>query len=231
MTGVYAYCIVPDGHRAPEGLEGVDAAPVRCVPVEGLRVWVSEHREAPARTLTGVLAHDRVVRAAVADDVSPLPVRFGQWFSRHEALADEIGRRADAYLDALDRVAGAMEFSVRVEEMGAEGERRGSDPTAVGEETTGRGYLEGLARRMNGVDSASPHAAEAAEALTRGLEELVVEGRLDALAPEGGGLRLTHLVRRRRADPYRARVRAVGDRCDRVHVDLFGPWPPYSFTP
>ncbi|MDX2148865.1 MAG: GvpL/GvpF family gas vesicle protein [Planctomycetota bacterium] len=97
--------------RIPAGLGDRAVAPV----LEGeLAVWVSEPAGARIRPeRRNLVAHQRVVRA-LADNLDALPVSFGMVLPSESACAALLRDHSESMLQALDRIEGKLEMSVRV---------------------------------------------------------------------------------------------------------------------
>lgn len=221
--GLYLYCVGAPGHPAPEGVTGIDGAPTSARDVAGLVAWVSELDAAPSPSLERIRAHNGVVERA-CDTRTALPVRFGQWFADEAGLAASVRERLSDLTRGLERVAGALEMGVRV-----------LDPAHAGEDappdrSTGRAYLEALARREDVAKEARARGAAVARSLADRLSGLVRDMRVRPLGSAAGLVAVAYLVERHDIGNYEA---AVGDFAAR-HEDLrflfSGPWPPYGFA-
>lgn len=231
MTGLHPYCVVPAGARPDGGVRGLDGAPIGTVEAGGLWVWVSELEVRPEAELEALRIHDRVGRAAVAGDRVPLPVRFGAWFGSREELTERIRDRADAYREALERVAGTREFAVRILENGpADSAADSPDPPGEGERP-GTRYLEMVARRRAAGRRREERADRALEALRAAVGDVVRDEKVERPAPERGLLAVAHLVRTADSDEYSGSVDGFRRAHPRLRVVATGPWVPYSFAP
>lgn len=224
MMGLYLYCIGPPDHPAPEeieGIEGIDSAPVRALDLDGLRGWISPLAAAPAASLDRVRRHNAVVEAS-ARARTPLPMRFGQWFASEAELLESIAERRPGLERALERVRGAMEYGVRV-----------MDPDrpspATPDRSSGKAYLEGLARREEAVEVARRRGAEVAAELRSFLGPLV---RAQEVRQGGSGalVAIAHLVARHDTGTYTTRLRTFSSGRPELRFVFSGPWPPYGFT-
>lgn len=223
--GCYLYCLGTAEHPRPEpaDLTGIDGAPVHARDVAGLVGWVSELDTAPSPSLDRVREHNRVVERA-CDVRTALPLRFGQWFADEAALEESLVDRLDALRAGLARVADALEMGVRV-----------IDPAHVGEDTppdrsTGRAYLEALARREGAAKEARTRGEALARALTEALDGLVRATRIRPLGGAEGLVAVAYLVGRHDIGSYRAAADHFAARHERVRFLFSGPWPPYGFA-
>jgi Gas vesicle synthesis protein GvpL/GvpF len=190
-----------------------DLFPLHVVAEDGLAVLYGPAAEREV-TPKALWRHEEVVEALMADR-DLLPVRYGTWLEDEGAVARAIRERHHELVEALDRVRGGVELSVRVVS---------EDPQAADvEPTTGAEYLRDKARR-------SAEREAAARAVHVPLSEAA---RMSVQAePHGPGelLRAAYLVDRAAVADF---VLAVG-RLERDHPGLrllcTGPWPPYSFA-
>ena len=114
MSGVYLYCIAPAGHAPGEAITGIAAAPVEGLDASGFTLWISPMDKPPAVDLDAVRAHNSVVEKSITQEITTLPVRFGQWLESRQALCEKIADAVAAHATALAVVQGALEFGVRV---------------------------------------------------------------------------------------------------------------------
>lgn len=221
MMGLYLYCVGAEDHPDPGETEGIGGAPVRALSAAGLRVWVSPLESAPAASLERVRSHNAVVEAA-AEEATPLPMRFGQWFASEADLRAALDERRPRLERSLERVRGALEFGVRVLDPG------GGDPPPP-DRSSGTAYLEGLARRVELAEQSRRRGAEVAAELRSFLGPLV---RAQDVRPGGSGALVTiaHLVDRHDTGTYGTRLRTFTSRRPGVRLVFSGPWPPYGFT-
>jgi hypothetical protein len=214
--GAYLYCIVPAGHVPPAGVTGLDGAEVTALSAGEVAAWASRLPERPTPSVEALARHNAVVAAAVTDRITPVPVRFGEWFPSAEAAASRLAERVGDHLRALATVAGALEYGVRVIEPG-----RG---------TTGREYMAALARRHAAGEHDRERGAEIAAALRAELGDRIRGERVEPLPTGRGIVSLAHLVERADFEAYRAAVAGLRDRYPQFRFLVTGPWPPYSFV-
>lgn len=221
MMGLYLYCVGAGDHPKPGELEGIDGAPVRALDTAGLRAWVSPMEAAPPASLDRVRSHNAVVEAA-AEERTPLPMRFGQWFDSEAELKAALAERRPRLEAALERVRGALEFGVRVLDPAR------TEPTPP-DRSSGTAYLEGLARRVEVAEQSRRRGAEVAAELRSFLGPVV---RAQSVRPGGSGAIVTiaHLVARHDTGTYGTRLRTFSTRRPDVRLVPSGPWPPYGFT-
>lgn len=225
--GVHAYCITLAGHET--GVTGVDGMPVRAVTSGDLAAWASEHPERPRPAIDALRDHDAVVRAAMTPLVTPVPLRFGQWFESTDTLRARLGERARHWAELLAAFAGAVEMGLRVADavpapLPVEAAPEASPPRS------GREYLERLAARAHQPSPGSARQADALAALHRAVGEHVLQ-EAHGDVPDGEDiLWVAHLVRLDHASAYRQAVAALRADVPGYRFRLTGPWPPYSFV-
>ena len=218
--GLYLYCVGLDDHPPPEGVKGLDGAEVRAVEVGGLSAWVADLDRAPAASLDHARVHNQVVEAA-AQDATPLPLRFGQWFDSPAALEQSVLERRDVLEQRLRRVSGCLEFGVRI-----------VDPDYVADEPgreSGRAYLEGLARRERQSEENRERGLAVAGEVTAWLGDLTRDTNVRPLGRDGLAS-IAYLVDRHNTRRYQRRIRQFPDRHPELRFLLSGPWPPYGFA-
>ncbi len=224
--GLYLYCLVPPGTEPPADLRGLEDAPVLGRSAGGLTCWVSPIPAVPDATLERIRRHDHVVEAALAADISPVPLRWGQWVEGDAALTAALIERQVAYREALERVAGAVEFGVRVLDPG-----RAPPPAPVaGGAGAGTAYMQALAARAAAERAVDARGQEIAARLRAVLGAIIRQERIEALPTRHGVVSLAHLVGRRAEGEYRAGVERVRRERPELRFLVTGPWPPYSFA-
>ncbi|MDQ5836310.1 MAG: GvpL/GvpF family gas vesicle protein [Acidobacteriota bacterium] len=252
---LYVYCLGDAlGAGSFGDLRGVGGARVRVLGLGELVAVVSEFEgEAAEVSAENVRAHNRVNAAALAL-ATPLPFRFGT-VAREQRLAAYVSENEAALLDALARVRGCIEMSVKLrraekaegrrqsaKEVGeeAEGERGAApdgdavaaDEAVEGAAGVGRGtaFLLSKRREVLGDEALRRSAEEVAAWLASRVSELVRESSARVSPSEALFVRASHLVERARLEAYRSRVRELtAERAD-LHFLASGPWPPYSFS-
>lgn len=222
--GFYLYGLGEPGHPPPpDDLAGIDGAPVRSRAVAGLLGWVSELESAPSASLDRIREHNRVVERA-CDERTVLPLRFGQWFPDAAALDESVRDRLDDLRRGLARVEGAMEMGVRVVDPAHTVE------DAPPDRSTGRAYLEALARREGAAKEARARGETVAREMAASLDGLVRDVRVRPLGSASGLVAVAYLVARHDIGSYQAAVGDFAARHKRLGFLFSGPWPPYGFA-
>lgn len=192
-------------------------------PSPPLTLWIRGAPHSPAPSLEEVRAHHRIVAAAWSAFPAVLPVRFGQWFATVGELRAAVDPKVATYAEALERVRGAGEFSVRIVDPALE---EPPEPEAG----SGTEYLRAAAARARHRSAAEARGREIAADLGRALGPLVRAERVDPAPGPHGLAAVSHLVARAAEAEYGAAV----DRFAATRPDLrflrTGPWPAWSFT-
>jgi hypothetical protein len=207
--GLYVYCIVPAGAEVPvEGAIGVDPEfPLRLITFELLAAVVSRVRltefgtEALKRNLEDLgwlertaLAHDAVL-SGILGTGALVPLRLLTIFSDEQHLLAMLDRQQDFLLNALERLRGHAEWSVKMladpHALQAQARERGRETASVG-----------AAARSEGSAAASvgggPPAHESGRAFfERKKQDRTVRERARQLAEEAA--RETHAAVRQHA--------------------------------
>ena len=228
MTGVHVYCIAPASYRPPADLRGLDAEIVHSRDSGQLAVWYTNHAARPAASIDHVREHDAVVRAAMTTDVTPVPVRFGQWFEDAAAAAEQIATQADHWRGRLGQFATRAEYGVRVVTRDEETHRaRDVHPAPA---SSGRAYMEALAERQAEAGRLRSTAEAFAADVTARVHDLIADSRVELRPDARTVMNMAHLVAWRDAEAYHSRMRAIRDAHTEVRLLFSGPWPPYSFV-
>jgi hypothetical protein len=140
-----------------------------------------------------------------------LPVRYGTRVEDEAAVARVLGERRGELAEALERVRGSVELSVRVLE-----------PEAAKEPETPATGADYLRTRMRHAEVANDvHAA---------LEPFARVGKRNAGRAAGELLRAAYLVDRDAVERFVERVAELQRSKPQLRLLCTGPWPPYSFT-
>ncbi len=221
MSGLTVYALVAGETSAPS----IPLEPgLRLVPCGELLAVVGE-TEWGAATPEALATHDALVRRLAGRFEALLPARFGERVRGEEELAGLLGPRTRPLAEALERVRGCAQMTLRV--FGeALPEPVAAFPEASGASTPGTRYLEARRRDLE---------------RSRSLPE--IEPLLEILRPILRGERIErrgqgrllgsayHLVKRDDVEAYRRAVQDSGPRLGGRKVAFSGPWPPYAFAP
>jgi hypothetical protein len=224
-VGVYAYCAVPRRHAPPEDLRGIEDARVELLELPELGLWVSK-LDRPEVTPETVQAHNRVVEVAVTEEVTPVPLRFGQWLDDAARLTESIHPRVAQYLEWLDHFAGCLEFGLRILDPTPRAEAQ----DVRREATTGTEYMQSLRESSNLAERQRAEAEAVAATVRELLRDVVRDERVEPGQTTHAVVTMSHLVARENFDEYRDRARQVRALFPGLRLLLSGPWPPYSFV-
>ena len=212
--------------RFPDGLVGVDDAPVELLGDGDLRLVVSRFDRSleelqsadPQETVRAVYRHDAVL-TGLARQVGVLPIRFGTVLPDRSAAEDLLADPNGQLAATLRAVAGADEWVIAV---AAREPEVADEPEHL---TPGHAFF---ARRRSQAE-ARGDALRRAEALAAELtDELAGLARAARpLVPRESNTvaRVAYLVVGRRRS-----LRAHRHRADGATVDVQGPLPPYRFV-
>ncbi|ONK15422.1 GvpL/GvpF family gas vesicle protein [Streptomyces sp. MP131-18] len=239
----YVYAVTPAaGPPPPDGLRGVDGAPLCAVPHDDLTAVVgavpaADFAEEPLRRHLEDLAwleatargHQRVIDALTADPGCVLPLRLATVCRDTAGVRRLLSANQERFLEAISRLAGRAEWGVKV--FADAPERTETAPA------TGRDYLRQRARRRTTDDEAWRRAEETARAVHLDLDAVAEQSRLHRpqdprLSGESGRnlLNGAYLVPQEREQEFCALVgRLAGQLCG-PRLNLTGPWAPYSFA-
>ena len=217
---VYLYAIM-GGRPTSECGNGVCAEPLRLVVVGDLVALVGDVPATPEITAMTLRTQDAVLRRLAAEVDALLPARFGTLLHDDAALAEALARRRAPLAEALGRVAGCEQMTVRV--WGDASERA---PGAPGEAGGGPGtrYLTDRRRAH-----AAAHSVPELEPLRQRLGDLVRAERVERHDRPPLLATVQHLVPRGAGGRYVAVVDDCRGGLRPCRVSVTGPWLPYAF--
>ena len=251
-TATYVYCLVrsaapPSLEGAPDGVPG--AAPPRLLPLDG-DLWLAV-ADAPLPEYGGdaiesrlsdlswvsdrALAHEAIVEHFAA--AAPvLPMKLFTLFHGDERAAAHLSAQREEIGKIFDRIAGRVEWGVRILFREDEARRRAAAVSGAGERpTSGTGFL---LRKKAEKESTQDLTVGLRAEVDRAYEELAsrsVEARRRQPEPGEVGARLlldaAFLVPAGEDEAFDAAVQRLAERfAERAcEVTLTGPWPPYNF--
>ncbi|GAA1566599.1 GvpL/GvpF family gas vesicle protein [Kribbella hippodromi] len=227
-------------------VHGLRDAPLRIVRWQELGAIVStvdldEFGEAPLREHLEDLGwleqvardHDRVVRAAWSATGAVAPFRLATICRTDEAVQARLVSLYDELTQALDRVIGRSEWTVKAFLRTEAEEAEEPEPATQ----SGTAYLMRRRAELDGqrraavdaqavADDVHRELAQAADAVRRlPPQDRRLTGYTEAMILNGA-----YLVDDRSAGRFRAAVAELAARRPAVRLTLDGPWPPYSFT-
>jgi hypothetical protein len=244
-TIVHAYGIVAADEPLSQFPAGIADTPVwvhnvenlgaivGLLPVEGFGVADWERNAANVSWLGRVARrHHEVLQYAVtSSDVVPL--RLPSLYGNLEALAETVRAAADRLEEALRRIHGKLEWSVKVYRSAKE-----EDRPASAEAVSGRDYLLAKSRDLSARSTAHEQLAEQARQIHEALGQASVEyvrnqpqdpalsGRREQMMLNGA-----YLVSRNEESRFQELAAEIGDGSLKgLLLEISGPWPAYNFT-
>lgn len=255
-TGRYLYAVtrgLPPGALAEH--RGLDDAGLELVEKDGLVAVVSDvdlavygedglraHLEDLSWLERVARRHDDVVQA-VAAQAPTAPLRLATICLDDDGVRSRLREWHDALRQALDRVEGRREWSVKAyARPRADASSNAAGEVANGESgrTTGGAGAAYLRRKRTQTDerrAAEEHAVDEASAVHAALAGAAVASRLLAaqdprLTGHEGTMTLNgaYLVAAQDADSFVAEAERQAAAHPDLHLEVNGPWPPYSFA-
>lgn len=249
-TGRYLYAITRGvTSDAMAGTGGLDGGTLESVDHRGLTAVVSTVRldefgeEGLRRNLEDLAwlekvarGHDAVVHAVAA--LGPTaPLRLATICLDDDGVRARLDEWHDALNEALDRVQGRMEWSVKAYARGAAEPPPATTASPVEGQGAGVAYLqrkrESTQRRMQAEERAHQVAEEIHAALA---QCSVASRRLPAQDPRLTGhegvmtLNGAYLVPVEESDAFAATLSTLSEQHPEAYLEAGGPWPPYSFA-
>jgi hypothetical protein len=207
---IYPYAVLAAPPAGPLGA-GLASEPLITLECGGLTVVAGEVAARPEVAPETLRAHDDVLNRLMRLTDAVLPLRFGQTVAGASEL-DELARPLTrVWREALARVAGCAQMTVRIFGVSA------APPDPVSGQGEGTRYLEARARAAQ-LPELEPLRRVVA-AYVRG--EHVQRGRAELLGS------LYHLVERGEVEAYRAALAAASLPW---RFTVTGPWAPYAFA-
>ncbi|QFR01279.1 GvpL/GvpF family gas vesicle protein [Streptomyces phaeolivaceus] len=258
MTGlryVYAVCRPFDAALQSQ-LTGVAGAPPRQLRHHDLIAVVSEvperdFAEQPLRAhledldwLTATARAHQSVIDALTVVTTPLPLRLGTVFHDDSGVRVMLEAREEGFRQTLDRLAGRVEWGVKVytepeepRERAESEEREPSRTSAPAKVSSGRDYLRQRRRSHRAHEEKRENADRFARRLHDTLAEFAEDTRLhtpqnSALsgAPGRNVLNAAYLVPRAHSEEFVELVDRTKNEEPDLRVELTGPWAAYSFS-
>jgi len=242
----YLYCVRSDAQQ-PDGVVGLDGAPVRRIDAGTLVAWVGDVADGSVDvTVERLRAHDAVCAAALTHGDTPLPIRFGQSFADDAALVRAVADREHALRERLARVSGCVELRVVVTRgrdvdvneqtpafatPDAIGSSAGVDSADVDDEQQAEGPGTSFLRRLARAGRADLAREVACEEVRHSVRAAVGDLIIDQQRCEAmrGVAFFPVLVRRSDVDAFRAAAKNILP-SQQIDLSVLGPFAPYSFS-
>jgi hypothetical protein len=245
-TIVHAYGIVAAEEPLNRFPAGIAATPVwvynvenlgaivGLLPVAGFGVADWERNAANVSWLGRVAQrhHEVLQYAATSSDVVPL--RLPSLYGNLESLTETVRAAADRLEEALRRIQGKLEWSVKVYRSAKE-----EDRPASAEAVSGRDYLLARSRDLSARSTAREQLAEQVRQIHEALGQASAEyvrnqpqdpafsGRREQMLLNGA-----YLVSRNDESGFQELAAEIGDKslANGLWLEVAGPWPAYNFT-
>ncbi|MFD0356397.1 GvpL/GvpF family gas vesicle protein [Streptomyces sp. NPDC127110] len=234
---LYVYSITAADHPCRlDGLTGVgaDPAPLRTVTAGRLRAVVSDVDEEIRPRRRDLAAHQEVQERLMADG-TVLPLQFGYTAPDDLAVTQVLQERADAYLEALERLDACAEYNVKASRP-EEGLLR-----EILEESAQARLLNDRIRAGDSDPRLPLQLGELVAAQVRDRQEELAAGLVRALIPlardhcvrapaNGDVLNLSLLVPDDRRNALIEAETDLARQAGDIDFRFTGPLPPYSFV-
>ena len=228
---LYTYCLTTLDTKMPEGMVGAFGRPVYPITSGSVTAFVSDVLEdSLAVNKENVVIHQNVV-AAVLEQTTPLPFRFGIIVSE-PALTSYLISRQEALLKKLALVEGCVEMSVKVIWQKAQTPGRPDADRSEGGQGEGAGsaFLRMKRDEIVGSEQLIDKANQLGSWIKSQLESLVRDVRITVRPSERLVVAADCLVERGRLNSYRAAAEKLRSERPDLHFLTSGPWAPYSFA-
>jgi hypothetical protein len=207
---IYLYAIA-DGLPGVGDLQGVARESLRLLTLDSLTLVAGDVLESPPLDATVLADQDRVVRELHKQSAALLPMRFGTIYESVDAAARAIKTRGPVLRDALARVNGRDQMTLRI---------LGRSTGVVRAASSGTEYL-----RHRAALATPPAIAPLIDAL----KPLQRATRIEASTTSGMIASVYQLIDRGSSETYVERVQAVAPRIADLTVRISGPSPCYAF--
>ncbi|MGP3988798.1 GvpL/GvpF family gas vesicle protein [Streptomyces sp. 3N207] len=242
----YVYAVTaPLEAPLADGVRGVCGSAPYTVHHAGLRAVVSRVPEAdfaeePLRAHLEDLgwleetarAHQAVVDALTAV-TCPLPLRLATVYRDDDGVRRALEAGREQFSHTLDRLAGRVEWGVKVHAQQEPAPAAASAPAA----SSGREFLRRRRQEVTSRENALQEAEELGRTLHAALTAQAEDARVYpaqnpqlSRTPGQNLLNAAYLVPRERSEEFVTRVERLGAHDPSVRVELTGPWAPYSFA-
>lgn len=223
---LHLYCILSAGRDAPDDCEGLESRRPFGIQAGELVILATEHETPIAASIGAVRVHNAVIAASMNEQMTPVPLRFGQTAADRNAAAESVGGEAERWSGLLRRFAGRAEYGVRVM---VEQEDAEQDVHAA-KAASGREYMASLAMKQARTAARRTEGERFAGMVAERVGTLADETRVEWGGAEGPVVSISHLVAWTAAEAYHGAMREVREASEDARFLLTGPWPPYSFV-
>lgn len=221
---LYAYCLCAALDTFDTSVSGVTGAAVRVLKIDDIVVLVSDCDAVPV-TQENMLAHAAVVRS-VFTRTTPVPFRFGT-LATEQQLRSFITTNKRALANKLAHLRGCVEMDLKTTWQSSNSSPSKPNPVAG----PGTAFLMEKRRELVGDEQVVAERAELSEFLRTELGNLIKDEKI-ALQPSEKTVpaKVFHLVESSKIKEYLGKVQELRRKRPELHLEVSGPWPPYSFA-
>ena len=236
---VYAVVVATEG-RVPEGLRGIDDAPLQLVELGDIAAVTADLRiDRPPGRRADLLAYSSVLDA-LASSGAVVPVQFGSVLPDQQSVVDDVlAPQADFFRELLAQLTGRAQFNVRADydEQVILAEVVATDRTvaALREHTRGLPEEAAYADRVRLGELVAQAVEHKREIDTEVLLDAIVPFTVDHRVSPGTGLdgvmSAAVLVDDDQREQFEEQLEALAEVVhERIRLRLVGPVPPYDFV-
>jgi hypothetical protein len=246
---VYAYAVLlpsEAAERAVRELRGVDGLPVRILGGAGTAAVVSDvpadafTEEAVAQRLDDITDLERLARdhhqviAALASRTAVLPLRLATVYLDDDSLLRRLHADESHFRTTLNHLEGHDEWGVKIYAHPPT-----ATPPPADRPRSGRDYLRARRTSRDGHELALQAAADLGARVDRTLAEANLVADVRHHRPQSAALsakpgenvvNAAYLVPRKHTRSFQDRVELLAAGTSGVHLEITGPWAPYSFA-
>jgi hypothetical protein len=234
----YVYAIVRREARIPDGLAGLDDAPLSTVAWQDLAAVVSPIESAMLPTTPAYLLRHEAVVEALGQAGPALPARFGTVLADQEAAARAIAEQYEVLIADLARVGDKVELGLTVlwntpagaDEAQTEQQASVTAPPASSTSGAGTRYLEARFAQYRRETAQQNKARALIAGLEQALRPYTLEQRYRVLPTPRLAVRAAYLVQPGHVQAFQHAVNEARQRQPDLRWLLSGPWPPYTFV-
>jgi hypothetical protein len=210
------YAIAEDERCVEVPGDGVQGRPLRKVAHRRLAALVSEKPHSLDPTESTLLDYEQAVQRLMTA-MPLLPARFATAIENDSAVAQLLGERQEEFLQAIERVRGAVELGLRAEWLASEVD------DAASAEDAGTKYLRRRLEQQHRGD-------EIARTVQLTFADLVRASTVNLMSGPSTALIASYLVAAADVEEFLRRLRQLEEEVADATFVCTGPWPPYSFS-
>ena len=228
MTQSYAiYCIIDSNGPVPPGIVGSHAHAVSNLPYRDIGAVVGSPASPTRDVVVEAIEHEAVIERLMQTH-TVLPMRFPTVFSCREAVLGMMACRYDTFRADLHRLAGCVEFGIRVLWPAAENEPPVEVTPLHG--SSGRSYMQERYSQHKNRQARCERASQFGCKLDAALSVCARSKRLRSVAVGSLAFDGAYLVEKdKQTDFHQAFMDARASELGFKYL-LSGPWPAYNFV-